>query len=113
MQRDIPILGVKVAGLRLERKFEVEIPAKEHWQDTNWEASFPLGGCATVFQADLYAIFEVVTEMDVIEEPESEIALVSVNMGIRRIPECWDALDKLAGQKQENLMRKGVDKLKT
>lgn len=81
-------------------------------QDTNTGASFSLGSYATVFQAELYAIIEVATSKEVTEGIEGEIkiysdseaalkALLSARMG-GLVQECWEALNKVAEQKQVN-----------
>jgi len=80
-------------------------------QDTNNRAYFSLGGWTTIFQAELFAILEVTASKEVTEGREGVIyydsqavlkALCSARMGL--IQECWDALNKVAEQKQENLV---------
>jgi len=69
----------------------------------------------TIFQAELFAILEVAKSKEVTEGRQEVIeiysdsqgvlkALYSARMDNRLIQECWDALNKVAEQKQVNLV---------
>jgi len=74
-------------------------------QDTNKGAYFSLGERTTIFQAGLFAVTEGEGVIEIYPDSQAVLkALCSARMGNRLIQECWDALTKVAEQKQVNLV---------